>query len=283
MSLKRFDVVLLGGLDVGSIAAVEKLGSKKLDVLVVAVTPVTTFAPGSIAPIRAMSKIETLSRELGFAFKSVTSHSEISGALSGVRADLVLSSCFPWRLPIDVIGNVASRCFNIHPSRLPAWRGPDPLFWQLRAGYSKIPVSIHELAHRIDTGAVVASSNISILGTDSETSLQTRIAQEGVELACNLDLSNWAANTGDRGVPGRGYWHRSPRALDYRVFPTWGVEHATRFVGLMADRGVPFSYTPPGQARIEFRRILSENSENSPVFSINLADGAIRVLMKNRA
>lgn len=275
--------MLLGSSCVGSIAALEQLCTRGLDVLVAGAVPVSTQALDSIAPIRATTELETLCVQSNIAFKGVRTRSDVAQALSGIRAKLVLSSCFPWRLPVDVLNAVAPRCLNIHPSRLPAWRGPDPLFWQLRAGYSLIPLSVHKIEHQIDTGAVVASSSISVVKTDSESSLQQRIAREGVELACQPDLDFSAVDAVDAGVPGRGAWHRSPLAPDYRVYPTWGVEHATRFIGLMAERGVPFSYSLPGQARVEFRRLLPENSEKSRGISINLADGAIRVLMKNRA
>lgn len=45
--------------------------------------------------------------------------------------------------------------FNIHYGTLPSFRGPVPVFWQLKQGQSFIGLSIHKLTAKFDDGAVV--------------------------------------------------------------------------------------------------------------------------------
>ncbi|MEL7588571.1 MAG: formyltransferase family protein [Prolixibacteraceae bacterium] len=45
--------------------------------------------------------------------------------------------------------------FNIHFGPLPSFRGPVPLFWQLKRGVEKIGLTIHRLTERFDDGPVV--------------------------------------------------------------------------------------------------------------------------------
>jgi methionyl-tRNA formyltransferase len=45
--------------------------------------------------------------------------------------------------------------YNIHPGPLPSYRGPAPVFWQLKRGVKELCVSIHVLTERFDAGKVV--------------------------------------------------------------------------------------------------------------------------------
>jgi methionyl-tRNA formyltransferase len=41
---------------------------------------------------------------------------------------------------------------NLHPSLLPAYRGPAPLFWMARQGETQAGVTLHFLDEGLDTG-----------------------------------------------------------------------------------------------------------------------------------
>lgn len=45
--------------------------------------------------------------------------------------------------------------FNIHYSLLPAFRGPSPVFWQLKTGAADVGLSIHRLTAKTDSGPLV--------------------------------------------------------------------------------------------------------------------------------
>lgn len=45
--------------------------------------------------------------------------------------------------------------FNIHPGPLPAFRGPVPVFWQLKNGTPFLGITIHHLSSRFDKGPIV--------------------------------------------------------------------------------------------------------------------------------
>jgi len=68
------------------------------------------------------------------------------------RPDLIIVSCYGKRLAAEIIAIPRLGCYNIHPSLLPAYRGPDPLFWQLRAGEKMMGVSIHRVTEVFDSG-----------------------------------------------------------------------------------------------------------------------------------
>ncbi len=51
---------------------------------------------------------------------------------------------------------------NAHPSLLPAWRGPSPIFWALRAGAKRLGVTLHLLDPREDHGPIVTQEAYAI-------------------------------------------------------------------------------------------------------------------------
>ncbi len=53
-----------------------------------------------------------------------------------------------------------TRLLNIHFGTLPAFRGPLPVFWQLKIGGEKIGLVIHELSRKFDQGAIVWSKEV---------------------------------------------------------------------------------------------------------------------------
>ena len=51
----------------------------------------------------------------------------------------------------------ASGGINAHPSKLPRWRGPSPIFWALKNGERDFAVTLHALTPQEDAGVVYAT------------------------------------------------------------------------------------------------------------------------------
>lgn len=51
--------------------------------------------------------------------------------------------------------NLSTQFFNIHFGPLPAYKGPTPIFWQLKHGEKKLGLVIHKLTSKYDEGPVV--------------------------------------------------------------------------------------------------------------------------------
>ena len=79
--------------------------------------------------------------------------------------DLIVVSCFARKLPESVLSIPHIGCFNLHPSLLPAYRGPVPLFWQFRAGVKTFGITLHRMSSRLDAGNIVAQTGVCLLYT----------------------------------------------------------------------------------------------------------------------
>ncbi|MCG6871780.1 MAG: hypothetical protein LJE84_05775, partial [Gammaproteobacteria bacterium] len=81
-------------------------------------------------------------------------------ALSELEAGLFLVACYPRRLPGEVFRLAQRACLNLHPSLLPGYRGPAPVFWQLQDGERNTGISLHHVTDRLDAGPLVAQRRV---------------------------------------------------------------------------------------------------------------------------
>ncbi|MFN9109902.1 MAG: UDP-N-acetylglucosamine 2-epimerase [Bacteroidota bacterium] len=56
---------------------------------------------------------------------------------------------------------------NLHPAKLPEYRGPSPILWQLKTGANEIGATIHFVDDKIDCGDIVAQSTFSLNYNDT--------------------------------------------------------------------------------------------------------------------
>jgi len=83
---------------------------------------------------------------------------ELLSRLADIEAcqpDVIIVSCFSLKLADEILQLPTIGCFNIHPSLLPAYRGPAPLFWQFRAAQCDFGVSLHRMTAEYDGGNII--------------------------------------------------------------------------------------------------------------------------------
>jgi len=56
---------------------------------------------------------------------------------------------------------------NVHPSLLPAYRGPEPVYWAIADGAPVTGISMHKAAPKVDSGPVLAQTSVPILPADT--------------------------------------------------------------------------------------------------------------------
>ena len=99
-----------------------------------------------------------------------------------LTADILLVACFPFKLPRTLWQLERVACWNLHPSLLPKYRGPAPVFWQLCNRESNTGVTLHEVSEQLDAGRIVAQKSIPISISISASELEEWVAECGVAL-----------------------------------------------------------------------------------------------------
>lgn len=85
--------------------------------------------------------------------------------------------------------SVQQHLFNIHFGPLPAYKGPSPVFWQLKHGSETLGISIHKLTDKFDEGAVVwrkSFPNQAYFCHESFTKYLSGMSVEGVFFLLNI-------------------------------------------------------------------------------------------------
>ena len=87
--------------------------------------------------------------------------------LRELRPDVLLTFTFPYRLPLEVLRVPRLGGFNVHGGKLPEYRGPQPVFWQILNREAEGAVTVHRMDEDLDHGAIVASQSVPIAPDDT--------------------------------------------------------------------------------------------------------------------
>lgn len=186
-------------------------------------------------------------------------------------------ACFPWRLPEAWLETLRHGVLNVHPSLLPEWRGPAPLFWQLRAG-ARTGVTLHRMDAGLDTGPVVARRPVRLGDGIRTPAAEGLLASAGAELlAAALRSGELAGEAQDESWATRQGW---PGAPDLRVPDSWPARRAFNFIR-GAERWGPFVIETGGERLPVAEALGQQAAEPEPrpgERAIRFADGWLRVV-----
>jgi methionyl-tRNA formyltransferase len=132
--------------------------------------------------------------------------------LTELQPNAVLVLTFPWRIPAHVLVLPPHGFLNVHFAALPGYRGPAPLFWQLRNREPAGAVTIHRMEADFDTGAVLLTLPVPIGPDDTyglhHTNLATMAATLAPQLVVLLQLPAGALPLQPQPRATARYWPR---------------------------------------------------------------------------
>lgn len=94
---------------------------------------------------------------------------------------LIICGYYAKILPIDILELAQDGAYNIHPGKLPYYRGPFPTAWALINNEQEIGITIHEMDSRIDTGHIVDQKAYTILPDETGYELYRRSMELSAE------------------------------------------------------------------------------------------------------
>ena len=189
-----------------------------------------------VQPPRLRDSLASLAAELDLPviYWQRGCEANIAAKLADIEPDLAIMSCFPWRIAESLLNIPAMGWWNLHPSLLPAYRGPSPLFWQLRAGETQVGISLHQVTESLDSGPIIGQHTLPVSASNGRE-LEMALANQGADLIEHA----LQALTEDRLQPClqeemKASYQGFPVKRDMRITTTGSASAAYRFINLIS-------------------------------------------------
>jgi len=170
--------------------------------------------------------------------------------LEGYQPDVICVACFSLLIPPVIRDLPRLGCLNVHPSLLPANRGPVPLFWTFREGHQTTGVTIHLVSEKMDSGDILAQEEIAVPDGIRYRQLEQLCAEQGGALLARTvqALSQGNATRIPQNEASSSY-HSFPADNDFVVHPEeWDARRLYNFIRGVSEWGGPVTLIVGGQA-----------------------------------
>lgn len=195
--------------------------------------------------------------------------SELLLAIDSLSPDLIITSCFSEKIPGFILSIPKIASLNIHPSLLPRYRGPDPIFWQIRDAVNPMGVSIHMMDSAFDSGDIVAQQSVEIDPGINMLSLTQTLAKTGSSLLINtLEDIQRKVKLARPQLKANSSYDTFPQLSDFQIQDTWDAERIYRFMKITEG----FTHYYPiiiGDETIKLTRVLEFSNHQRVSVSIN--------------
>jgi methionyl-tRNA formyltransferase len=156
-----------------------------LRVLQLDVRPVGIItSPGAHPAILGDNALSRIADHLGIplirAWRINDEHSRFG--LDALGLDAVVMASFDQIVGPRTLGLARHGWLNVHPSLLPAYRGPEPVYWAIADGVPVTGISLHKAAPKVDSGPLLAQARVPILPDDTAGTLTRRLVDAGMDL-----------------------------------------------------------------------------------------------------
>ena len=186
----------------------------------------------------------------------------VSELFQSYQPDLICVACFPRYIPPVLLAIPRLGALNVHPSLLPANRGPEPLFWTFRLGCARTGVTVHLMNERLDSGDIVAQEEFAVPEGISYAELEERSADLGGQLLARavLDLAGGRARPRPQDES-QGSFYPYPSSRDGRedfvIHPEeWDARHVYNFICGVKDWDEPLTLVADAELTLEVEDAL---------------------------
>jgi methionyl-tRNA formyltransferase len=176
-----------------------------------------------------------------------------------LQADAACVACFPKRIPPALLGVPRWGFLNVHPSLLPRYRGPYPLFWMLRHGDRRFGVTIHFMDKQWDSGDIAAQAEVDLPDGFSSAEADRALSQQGAELLVDVLRRLEKDHLTRRAQPAGGAYFPAPQESDFVIDTAWPAQRAFNFMRGTDDWQRPYPVEAGGQ-RFRLKQALFYSS-----------------------
>ena len=130
------------------------------------------------------SRIHILAEEYGLSVFTPSNFKDQSDVekLQGLGADIIVVVAYGIILPTTILSIAKHGCINLHPSKLPRWRGAAPIQRTIMNGDIQTAVCVIQMDAGMDTGDIIMQRDIKLDEIITSAQLHDITAQAGAEM-----------------------------------------------------------------------------------------------------
>lgn len=214
-------------------------------------------------------------------------------AIDSLYADVAVVLAYGRMLPQILLDRIPGGFINVHPSLLPKYRGPSPIQAAILAGDSVTGVSIMKLDAGMDTGPLLAQSEIELADNETSETLTKKVIEVSAPLLIQT-LKSYVAGTitptaqSADGVSicslldrttGKIDWTESAEVIDRKVraLTPWPGTSTTWKIG-EKEVGVKILKTEVRSSPATSENIIGVPRSESGKLLVDSADGTLEIL-----
>jgi methionyl-tRNA formyltransferase len=107
---------------------------------------------------------------------------QLPALLKGLAPDLILNLDFPLPFPRELLALPRLGCVSVHPSLLPKYRGPRPVFWQFMHGETQTGLTFHRMQSDAYSGPILLQRKLDIAPDDDSRSVWSNLLRLEVSM-----------------------------------------------------------------------------------------------------
>lgn len=173
-------------------------------------------------------------------------HPEALATLAALRPEAGCASCFDRKLPPALLALPPLGVVNLHPSLLPAYRGPAPLFWAFRDGLATTGVTAHLMDDEFDTGPLLLQAPLALPDGMNDADAEHAAAAIAARLLIEALRGLEAGTLQPQPQEGGGSHQPWPTAADFVLSTDWPARRAYNFMRGTSDWHMPYQVDAGG-------------------------------------
>lgn len=232
------------------------------------------------------SPVQRAAEDLGIPVRSPVSlrDAQAQADFADLGADAAVVVAYGLILPQAVLDAPRLGCVNIHASLLPRWRGAAPIHRAILAGDTQTGIAIMQMEAGLDTGPVLAERRLPITERDTTASLHDSLAQMGADLILDVleVLPGDPVPQPEAGVTYAAKIDKAEARIDW-TRPAAQIDRQIR--GLSPFPGAWCDIAGERVKLLDSRLAQGSGAPGTvlPDFTIACGDGAVRILLAQRA
>jgi len=140
-------------------------------------------SPGAHVAILGDNALSRIADHLGIplirAWRINDEHARMQ--LAGLGAEAVVMASFDQIVGTRGLQIPAHGWLNIHPSLIPEYRGPEPVYWAIADGAERTGVTLHRAVPKFDSGPIYAQVSVRIDPSDNAGTLTRKLVSAGAD------------------------------------------------------------------------------------------------------